>query len=260
VLLSRRCLILTLPPVFLAVLGLACALLMRRGAVSTSVGSVLISVAGVAALVVALCVAMPVGGLLVPLVADLVITRGAPHPPSTAPPVAEVARALWRSLPSTLATFVPMMMAAVVVGIPLTLLTRRVGVERYGGMMASLLILVAMSAAMAPFAVYGIVAAMERVGGLKPLRRSATLLRPMWRAAFGVQLFYGVLTQALPAVLLLVLQDVTRSLPSGTSTTFEVWKLLLELSTGLLAPFVLVPLALLYLRAREAEGDRVVST
>jgi hypothetical protein len=253
-------LLLTVPPVVLAAFGLACALVVGRGAMSKSVGSTLSSGAAVGALVVGLCVSMPVGGLLVPLVASLVVSRAASRAPPPAPPLAVFATALWRSLPSTLATFAPMMVSALVVGVPLTLLLRKYGVERYAGLTTSLFMLVALSAVMAPFAVYGAVVAMERVGGLRPLRRSVTLLRPMWRAAFGVQLFYGLLTQALPEVALLVLQDVTGSLGSGASARFEVWKVLLELSTGLLAPFVLVPLALLYLRAREAEGDPVVSS
>jgi hypothetical protein len=79
----------------------------------------------------------------------------------------------------------------------------------------------------------------------------------MWRAAFGVQLFYSALSQALPQLGVLVLRAATMTLlpVEAERTSF----LLLWVTSAVLMPFMLVPLALLYLRAREAEGSAVVA-
>jgi len=122
----------------------------------------------------------------------------------------------------------------------------------------------------------GPVVAVERARGLAPLWRSFTLVRPVWRAALGVQLFYGLLTQGLGWLLVRAVEGGAAAAPPGPTPHgsltpygfFAAWAentkfletVLLEVPIWfLVTPFSLVPFALLYIRAREAEGKPLVA-
>jgi serine/threonine protein kinase len=255
VLLSRRCAILTLPALALTSIGAASARLAHGGAVSARADAAVAVGTSAAAFLVTILLYPPVSGLLVPVVADLVASRDPPRPP---PPAAEVWRALRGSLASTLVTLVIMLGAAALVGAHVTFLGVRWGYEWAIVPIIMPLYALVYSAAVAPFAGCAAVVAVERTSGLAPMRRSARLLRSMWRAAFGVLLFYTLLGQALPELVLLVLREVATRLPLGTRLALEGLQprwLLLSFFNAALMPFLVVPPAMLYLRAREAEGD-----
>jgi len=251
-LLARRSAVATIPPMALAAIGVGSALLGRAGVVSASVDLVVGDVTFVAALLSVLLLYMPVGGLLVPLVADLMASGASTRSP---PPRAEVWRTLWASLPSGLVLMVIGMVASAVLAAPIAVLAHLHGLSKQAALLCLPFTTAASSAASAPFTVYAAVVVIERASGLAPMRRSATLLRSMWRAAFGVQLFYAVLGQALPQLGVLVLRAAATSLlpVEAERTSF----LLLWVTSAALMPFILVPFALLYLRAREAEGKAV---
>jgi serine/threonine protein kinase len=247
VLFSHRCAILTLPPVVFAAIGVVGALLARDGTFAAG--------ADAAAFLVTVLLYSPVSGLLVPLVADLVASRDSLRAP---PPVSEAWRTLRGSLASTLVTLALMAGAATFVGVLVRSIAYRLGFHRDIGPIILPLYATAYSAAVAPFAGCAAVVAVERMSGLSPLRRSNALLRPMRRAAFGVLLFYTLLGQALPELLLLVLKDVVAWSPPGTASApwvFPTRCLLLSLFNAALMPFLVIPPAVLYLRAREAEGN-----
>jgi hypothetical protein len=195
----------------------------------------------------------PVAGLLVPLVADLVAAPGAPHPP---PPSQEFWRVLRGTQPSTL-IWLALLFAT---GLASTALcdALSLGVLVYLVLQSTLL-----PAVSALFMVYPAAVALEGASGLAPLRRSLTLLRPVWRAAVGVQLFYWFLTEAVPRLLGVTLDRVAARGPVPAAQLLDpTWthSLLDALLGVVMTPFFLVPPALLYLRAREAEGMRYAST
>jgi hypothetical protein len=198
----------------------------------------------------------PIGGLLVPVVADLLAAR-TPAPPAR---LRAIGSALGRSFPSSLVMLSVMVVVGALVILPAEFLVALGGQKRDVTLLIVPLYGVLASAALAPFAVVPACVVVEGGSGLAPLRRSAALVRPMLRPAFGVVLFYTLLTQALPELALLVLRALAAKWAPGTAAALETLRvrwLLLWIANAALLPFVLVPPAMLYLRAREAEGETI---
>jgi serine/threonine protein kinase len=249
-LLSRRCAVGTVPPVALSVIVVASGLLPRVGAADAGVVTFVGRGVNIAAGVFAALSWASLGGLVVPVVANLVAPRGLRSPL----PSVETWRTLRGALPSALAVLGVALLATVVTALPLNLLANAYGLGRYGTLLSMLVSIVADSAATAPFTVYPAAVAVEGARGLAPLWRSARLMRPVWRAAFGVQLFYSLLAQLLPALVPLVLKEVASGLVLPADTERAAW-LVTWLTAAALMPFFVVPAAMLYLRARDAEGQ-----
>jgi hypothetical protein len=198
---------------------------------------------------------VPVTGKLVPLVADLLAGRATPRPPPPDP----FARIIARSLPS-----MALALSALTIGMVLIVaLTDRVaslvGSKDHLAYVREPLMQAVGALIVAPFIACGAVVVVEQAGGVRPLRRSATLLRPMLRTSFGVTLFYNILTVGLPALAMVVLGSTGALKDASVIDTTRLRELLGWIVTAALAPFALVPIALLYLRAREAEGAPIES-
>jgi len=247
-LLLRRCAVGTVPPVAVAVVGLVAELLTRAGLLTAGVAAIIGTCAIAGALVLGLPLLALVGGIIVPLVDDLAASR-APGPP---PPHREMWRVMRACIPSTIVMTSLIAVVTAVVKSPFLIASQFGAPDLSDSVIATAFVVPAVSSASASFAVFAPVVAMERATGLAPLRRSAALLRPMWRAAFGVQLLYGLVTLALPPLVLLALGSVASALSASEAS--HVRFVLAWISSGLLVPFVVVPPGLLYLRARQAEG------
>ena len=281
-LLFRRCLIASIP---LLVVSAICVVNALRspasaggpsGSLGPSVGAGLLLASTLACLLGA-----PVSGLLVPLVADLTAAGRSLRPPPTR---AEFWRGFRDALPSTLVLHVSVLGLNLVAGLLVGLGAALFAVIRLvlhaapgaafpsaaaissavtlaaGSSIATVLSIlasaIASSAILAPFTVWAPSAVIERSGGLTPLRRSSVLVRPMRRAAFGVRFFTTVLTYALAGLVVLVLKEIAASsTPMPVLTSSAVDLLVISVASALGTPFVLVATALLYLRAREAEGS-----
>ena len=257
--LSRHCAPLTVWPLALAAVGVVCARLAHHGVLSAQANHWILIGTASAAYVVMMLLYAPVGGLLAPVVADLLANQGSVRPP---PSAAELGRALRDSLVSTFITTVVMVLVGVVAVLPVAVLATRFAKE------IAVLILaptftVLYSAIVAPFAVCAQVVAVERRGGFRPLVRSMKLLGAMWRPAFGVLLFYTFVGQIVPEVVVLAARELAlRASPAAASAFDEMqsrW-LVLYLFNAVFMPFLLAPQAMLYLRAREAEGTPLQAT
>jgi len=272
--LSLCCAALTVPRLVLWVVVLATYLLARLGAVSAQT-PVFVALGGkVATIPWDIFVTAAVAGLLIPPVAELLASRTVGRRPT----LADVVRTGLGALPSALVVnFVSIAMIITAwifafvsaslqptVGTLTSLAMALIGLA-VGAFGLAVAFLLAFSSLVGP------VVAVERARGLAPLRRSFRLVRAVWRAAFGVQLFYGLLTWGLESILVRALDGGAAAAPPGpTPSNFlaaAFWaenpKLLettLSIPIGvLLTPFTLVPFALLYIRAREAEGKPLVA-
>ncbi|HEY3815959.1 MAG TPA: protein kinase [Polyangiaceae bacterium] len=273
--LSLCCAAGSLPTLGVGAVVVATYVMARLGAVSAPT-PVLTLLGGTVVLALwSIFVSNAVAGLLVRPVADLLDSRSVGRRPS----LADVVRTALGSLPSSLmrsfvfllilmAWMLAVFVAGVIAGIlgarPLTdpLATGIVVGVTMTGLVIAVLVWAAFSSLVGP------VVAVERPRGLAPLRRSFTLVRPVRRAAFGVTLFYTVLSPALGWILdrAFVGGAAAPSSPAPGAVlppygflmaTFggAAGRTLLSLPiTVLLTPFTLVPFALLYIRAREAEG------
>jgi serine/threonine protein kinase len=271
-LLTRACAALTLPQAVGWVAVLTIYLLARGGVASSHASSLVAASVGTASGLWGAVLARPVAGLLVPRVTDLLASRA----PSRRATLAELWTTALRALPSTLVLAVG---TAVVFSLVAVVILIALGAISYVTLGASVTtratealmpvftrLLGDVSGAFAGWllSLVGAVAAMERVGGLAPLRRSFVLLRPVWRVAFGVQLFYALLTDGLAWILVQALGGSVAPLPPADANGGVmaavlgapnlVQSVLVAPVAILLTPFTLVPFALLYLRAREAEG------
>ncbi len=125
------------------------------------------------------------------------------------------------------------------------------------------------SAATAPLLAAAPVVAIERLRGLAPVRRSARLLLPLYRAAFGLMAVYALVFLALDMSFGLAAAAVAHAplgdaYAGGNNTLLgsTMWRATWVIEALLLfatAPFGMVAQVSIYLRAREAEGDPVVA-
>ncbi|MGD0529826.1 MAG: protein kinase, partial [Polyangiaceae bacterium] len=273
--LSLCCAALSLPRIVLWVTMLTMCLLARLGAVGAQTPD-FVALGGAAAIGPWVAfVSMAAAGLLVAPAADLLASRAVGGRPT----LGDVMRASLGSLPSNL------VLALVLGGVLFTAVIAAVISASLGS--SPLAVGIATGLAGAPFAIaalfflafsslVGPVAAVEGARGLAPLWRSFRLVRPVWRAALGAQLFYALLTQGLDWILTRALESGGAAAPAGptpphplTPSSFvaaiaENMKLVETTLLGmpivvLLTPFTLVPFALLYIRAREAEGKPLVA-
>ena len=273
--LSLCCVALTVPRLVLWVVVLTTYVLARLGVVS-ALAPVLIAVSGAAAVGPwVMFVSMAAAGLLVPPVADLLASRTVGRRPT----LVDVLRASLGSLPSNVVlgfVFLGMLIAAVIAAfVAGSLQFSPVNVAILTGLVGTPFAIVALFL-IAFSSLVGPVVAVERARGLAPLWRSFTLVRPVWRAALGVQLFYGLLTQGLGWLLVRAVEGGAAvappgPMPQGLPTPYRflaAWAenakfletVLLEMPIWfLVTPFSLVPFALLYIRAREAEGRPLVA-
>jgi serine/threonine protein kinase len=258
---SRRCALLTLPPIALAAVGLVSTVLAHAGLVTRRVDLVIGVGANLLGVVIALLAWGAIAGTIVPLVADLVTPGASPRSP---PPAAELWRVARGALPSTLvamgtiAAFLALIARPWIHALTGVLRLGRLVTELFIALVGTPVICIVGCAAIAPIAVYPAVVAVEGASGLAPLRRSAALLRSMWRAAFGVSALYALLTQVPPALIGLLFGHEDGSLVHTPAEAFgitaQVDFLCIWLATAVFQPFTLVAPAMLYLRAREAEG------
>jgi serine/threonine protein kinase len=253
-LVSRRCVLLWLPPVIIAAVSVGDALLVHAGVLSRQADK---SIEGVIqmAMLLSIFLWVPVTGKLVPLVVDLLAGRAAPRPPSRDP----VVRIVARSFPSMALALVVLTLGMVLVVALTDRVASLVGSKDHLAYVREPLMQVVGALIVAPFIACGAVVVVEQAGGVRPLRRSATLLRPMLRMSFGVTLFYNLLTVGLPALAMTLLGTTGALKDASAIDTTRLRELFAWIVTAGLAPFALVPIALLYLRAREAEGAPVES-
>jgi serine/threonine protein kinase len=242
----------TLPQLGLNALLLVSSLLVARGVVSKHADDVSWLVAQVV-LFFSFFLSPAVAGGVVPLVAALSSARAAP----SAPTVAELAQSVRRGIVATIAMVVllaPSMTAAAFVA---DRVARATGLTNHVNVIREPLFQLVGAAILAPFAVASAIVVVERRSGLLPLRRSFALLRPMLGAAFGVTFFYQALTSALPALVVRALVNVATvpATNAGVVLIDRLEEFLIWTMTAAIEPFVLVPPALLYLRARAAEGE-----
>jgi serine/threonine protein kinase len=284
--LSLHCAVLTVPRFTLWVMILTTYLLARLGTVSPQTPLVIALGGGPAINTWIMFVSAAVAGLLVPPVADLLASRTTGRRPT----LAAVVRTALGSLPSTLVSAFVLIGSSVVTLVAVFFAAYlSAGLQDDAGrpMLAPPAVGILTGLAAVPFAIVdlfvltfsslvGPVVAVERARGLAPLWRSFTLVRPVWRPALGVLLFYALLTQGLDWILLRVLEGGATAAPPGqmpydflTPSGFLAamaensklleWTLLGLPIAILLTPFSFVPFALLYIRAREAEGKPLVA-
>jgi serine/threonine protein kinase len=193
-----------------------------------------------------------IGGLLVPFVADVIATGSSRRAPPTLTVIVATA---WRAMPTILAT-IALIVTCGALGRALAL---RISADLDRARTIALLITVVIGApALSRFSFGASVVAVEGVRGLRPLARSVALTRPMWRSAVGVQLFFVVWTTVLPVLGVAALKAVAGPRAAGTVLEMpQLFGVVSSLLSALIAPFSFLPPALLYLRAREAEGDPV---
>jgi hypothetical protein len=250
-LLWRRCLW-VMAPAFLSMgITLLATALSARGILSQEAGGKLRTA------FLAVAVAIAVGGwnacsgLLVPVVADLLAGRA----PGAAPSRARTRDVVARSLVSAGVSLGIASVASGLVMIPGEMLTR----GHPSHLLASIVGSIVGALAYAPFTVVPGVVAIEGGRGMAPLGRSWALTRNMLASAVGVGLVFEVLTFIAPEVVRLALDQLGEE---GTPLAFVVHvvdaRALLYVGWFVLtAPYNIVPSALLYLRAREAEGEPV---
>ncbi len=250
-LLVRRFLPVTLPAVVMSI-GDAAVHFLKLGGWIDAASARAIEAVVIAATFVVLVVAFgPVTGFLVQLVSDLVSSPRSAHP---APPLSELRRAAWRSLPSTVIWIALLLVG----GVASSALSHALSLGTGPSLLIQSVLLPAFSAL---FMIYPAPVVMEGASGLRPLRRSLTVLLPVWPVAVGVQVFYWLLSDAIPQLLGLALDQLAARGQAAGRILDPAWThpLLDALLGVVMTPFALVPLALLYLRAREAEGTRITA-
>jgi serine/threonine protein kinase len=220
----------------------------------------------------ALCVLflVPVSmGLATQLVLDL---EAAPLGPRRAPPSpSQVLRCLRSSLVPTLLTTALALVIIIAIRIPFDWLTRRTGLvidsptdpasgEVVVTLVLELMTLSAFSRGARALAVYPSVVAMECRGGLDALRRSIALTRPCRSTATDLMIFNFLPRAVLVPWFLLAFAQLSRhpyravASTSSDTLTGAVALTGLYLINLLIAPFGMVALSLLYLKARRIEG------
>ena len=266
--LSLCCATATLPRIVVWAMVLTTYLLARSGTVGMQIPVVIARGGQIATVSWLLFVSMAVSGLLVPPVADLLASRAVGRRPT----LADIVRTALRALPSTLVSglvlFGILCMAAFAAGFLLGVSSGlrddvRLPVRVVGLVLVAALFGFPFFFLSALVSFVGPVVAVERARGLAPLRRAFTLVRPVWGAAVGVELFYALLAWGLPVILVRVIEGET---PSSflaaflADNTSRLEMTFLGIPIGvLLSPFSFVPFALLYIRAREAQGKPLVA-
>jgi Protein tyrosine and serine/threonine kinase len=213
----------------------------------------------------ALWLLMPaVEGVLVPLVANLATLRA---PPPSRPKATEVARVVMGSAPSMMVCTVAAFLSVAVVGAGIAAAFMAGYAEGQsisggrGGLLTPFALLglfLGLGGLVALTTITGLipaVVAVEHSSGLTPLRRAGALFGRIWRPALGVQLLTGLFSLG-PLVPMFA-----RLVASGGTQVTESDMVLHWWSYAILFaayPLHLVPFALLYIRAREAEGRPLV--
>jgi hypothetical protein len=244
---SRRCAAVTVPSIVAFAVAVAVSALARAGRADPRAGLLAMRCASFVTILSVLAQPPVVGALVIP-VADLSAGR-APRP---APTAGERWRAVARALPSSLVT--GLLVAAGVWGGGLFVdsLIAATKWSALGAARDSVRIALA-SALIVPFLFCGEAVAVEGAGGLAPLRRSVALVRSMVGPALGITVYYSVLRNLL-AQLGVVLLRIALPREAAAVDGVLVKDLLDETLAALFVPLLEVPSALLYLRAREAEG------
>jgi hypothetical protein len=253
----RRCLTATAPSLAFAAMSLATALLASHGLVSTTVDRFVLTGSTILTAMVSTLLWAPVSGATVPMVAEILAPRGL----NTRLSSADFRKLAWRTLPSTLAMLGAVLLVGIFTIAPVAFLSLVLKLTPRAQALFDVLItapLTSLLAAgvLASLAVYPAVVSAEGAGGLIPLRRSMTLVRPMRWAAFGVSVLYGFLNQVVPALFELVASwDLPASAQLSPVSMPMRWAVIgVALTNVVLMPFTVVPTAMLYLRAREVEG------
>jgi serine/threonine protein kinase len=256
----RPSLILQLPVLLIALTSLASGLLAHRGFISSRADTWL----GVLPVRFSTLLTFPMSvaliGLIVPLTLELDTGGRAQRPP-----ISEFWRILRRSFPSSLVKL------GILAGVPALVLLPIVKAAHLNTfhLPTTLALLLAQPAlgytAIAPFILTGPIVAAEGLRGFAPLRRSASLVRPVLGIAIGVLLLWHFLAMAthiffdfaVAAITNTPLEDALAGMKRDllSSTLVRVAGVLDALLSLVLLPFYLPLGALLYLRAREAEGD-----
>jgi hypothetical protein len=251
---AGRYAIVTVPPVAIAALQVISSLLVWRGILSARADAVAQLVTGGASIVFPCFIALPLMGLNVPVVADLMASQ-VPRPPPT---WQERWRVIWRALPTSLAIPAIAILAMIVLtvyGVVVQLLVHPAPLKYLllGVVFAPFLVA---CAATVPFlSLLAPIVAIEGASGLTPLRRSIALVRPVWRLASLVSLFFAFVGLGTLALASLATYSLTNLVPTSRVLATPLISLLTTASGALTQPFALVPFAVLYLRARQAEGN-----
>ncbi|HEY2510900.1 MAG TPA: serine/threonine-protein kinase [Polyangiaceae bacterium] len=253
----RACLPLGLPLVGAGLVGVTAHLLARAGVISERASAVIDD--GSLALVIGGLAFwwMPLATIIIPMVQGALAGR-VPRPPSIS--FIEAWRGFWRGFPSLVAFLVIMAVDLVVAAVIARLVGRAFHVEPtprhlqliYLPLSLSLLVVLT-TVSMVPIGVFPTVCMIERVGWFRPIVRSFRLMAPIWRAAVGVQLFFTLVTTILPILFTLALSAIRAS--AELDPFARERSLVIGLLGLFLTPFMITPGALLYVRAREAEGN-----
>ena len=260
----RPMLILTVPVLLVTLASVLSLLLAHRGFVSSRADAWLGVGLAQASTFVAFPMSVALMGLVVPLTADL---NAAGRPLRPPPSIAEFWRILRGSLPSSLVKMAIMFVVPPLVLLPIV----KLGHLNLHGLRTFLALIFVQEGVcyltITPFILAGPIVAVERLRGLAPLKRSANLVWPILRTAIGVALLRHLLAfgiqisfnLASAAITNTPLQDALAGdrIAFMTSTVVRVSGVLAALVSMALFPFFLPLEALLYLRAREAEGDPV---
>jgi hypothetical protein len=258
----RPSLVLWIPVLLLSLGSLASALLVRTGLVSSRVDHWLALGLSQVEAFYSFLISVTLIGLLVPLSADLVAAGRPLRPP---PPTAEFWRILRGSLPSSLVKIAILGTVPALVILPVVKLAH-IDTNALGNRVIAVFFAYELLGylAITPFILAAPVVGVERLRGLAPLRRSANLVRPVLGTAIGVILLWHFLALAIQTSLSLAAAAITstplhdvfaRTKEMMALPAFRVSEVINVIVQLIIGPSMYPLEALLYLQAREAEGD-----